>query len=62
MKLSTEYLKYELELARYDRDEAERKGNITEMEDAQCKIDNIEAELQHRENVPDAIIGKASER
>ena len=59
MKLSKEYLEYELELARYDRDEAERLGESTE--DAQCRIDNLEAELRHIENIKDALIGKASE-
>ena len=58
----TEYLEYELEEARYELAEAIRIEDYDEIENAQCRIDNLEAELRYIEDVKDAVTGKASEQ
>ena len=62
MTHTIEYLEYELAEARYDLSEAIRIEDYDEIEYAQCRIDNLEAELRHIEDVKDSITGKASEQ
>lgn len=62
MTHTIEYLEYELAEARYELAEAIRIEDYDEIENAQCRIDNLESELRHIEDMRDAVIGKASEQ